>query len=798
MPKNQQAPPKSYQCHRCSRLFSRSEHLQRHERSHTKEKPFRCPQCPKSFTRKDLLSRHDRLSHRSKIASDSMSAAVLPVPYSSQRPLTSINGLLNPLTERSSTPPDLNQKSTVQDTNVSLNAPSDAADDLPIATGVSKPYDDNIAPQDNYVHQQLNFSLENDHSEYFAIGSLDDFTSFMDSVSVPTHPFSPTYQPVPLLFQVPEPPFVACSDGYLPSSSLSSNRRLGELVPKISATALPTMKKSSHTFSQIELQLPSLHPEGHKLAEPISQPKDLHLQISADCRQRIINELENFPNCVDEDFTLPSRHVLARFFGGYFSSFHDHFPFLHVPSLRPENITAELFIAIAAVGARYTHELNISIDLFHVAKALVLERIRRHKATRDPGFFKDRQQSTIEILETVLLLVAITTWSEPGSTSDALSMRSLLDSLIREEEGLRVNQEPYDDWESWIHYENIKRILFVAFCFLNMHTMVFDLPPIMWANEVDVDLPSCEKEWRAQSKEEWESIHKTVAQMGSNFRNAFRGLFSGIAETHERLKMNQPSFSSLGGCALIHALIQKIWLVRNVQIPLQQPEDLLSADQMGAFENALRNWAMHWEQNQESSMDPLSPHGPIAFTSTALMRLAYIRINMNLGPIRYLSNWNPRLIAESLHASPSIQRSERVTQAALHCAHALSIPVKLGLNYIAETQVRFWSNQHALCSLECALLLSKWLECSTVKDPSPPLTQAETRLLEFVAQLVTETEYRVGSGKTNKRNIFLSVQTVRLWARLYQSKSVWEVVTLIGASLNIYADLLEQDCLLAS
>lgn len=163
--------------------------------------------------------------------------------------------------------------------------------------------------------------------------------------------------------------------------------------------------------------------------------------------------------------------------------------------------------------------------------------------------------------------------------------------------------------------------------------------------------------------------------------------------------MNQSSFSSLGGCALIHALIQKIWLVRNVRLPLQQPEDRLSADQMNAFENALRIWAIYWEQNQESSMDPLSPHGPIAFTSTALMRLAYIRLNM------------------SLHASPSIQRSERLTQAALHCAHALSIPVKLGLSYIAETQVRFSSNQHALCSLGCALLLSKWLECVTVKKP---------------------------------------------------------------------------------
>lgn len=737
--------------------------------------------------------------------------------------MTSINGLLNPHTEHSNIPLDLNQKSTLQDTNDILSAPLIATDNLPIATGTSKSYHDNTTPHDNYVNQQLNFSIEENNSDCFAIGSMDDFTSFMDSVSVPTHPFSPTYQPVPLLFQVPGLSLAVGPDEDLPSNSLPNNEGSGEQVPKLSGTVMPTVKGSNSSFPQIEFQLPSLQPEGYKPADSISHQRTLHLHISADCRQRIINELEDFPNCVEEDFTLPSRHVLSRFFGGYFSSFHDHFPFLHIPSLRPENITVELFIAIAAVGARYTHELEISVGLFHMAKALVLERIRRYKATRpaatgkeifrtslapsmradegihrrDPSSFKDRQQNTIQMIETMLLMVAITTWSEPGSTSDALSMRSMLDCLIREEEVLRVRQELNDDWESWIHYENIKRILFVAFCFLNMHTIVFDFPPVMWANEVSVDLPSCEKEWRAKSEEEWKNIRKTVTQAEPSFREAFRGLFSSITETYEKLKTNQSSFSSLGGCALIHALIQQIWLVRNVRLPLQRSEDSLSADQMSAFENALRNWAIYWEQNQESSMDPLSPYGPIAFTSTALMRLAYIRLNMNLGPIRYLSSWNPRLIAESLHASPSVQRSERLTQAALHCAHALSIPVKLGLSYITETQVRFWSNQHALCSLECALLLSKWLESVTVKDPNPPLTQAETRLLDFVVQLVADTEYRVRYEEIYKRKVFLSVQTVRLWARLYQSKSVWEVVTLIGASLNMYADLLEQDYLLA-
>lgn len=93
-------------------------------------------------------------------------------------------------------------------------------------------------------------------------------------------------------------------------------------------------------------------------------------------------------------------------------------------------------------------------------------------------------------------------------------------------------------------------------------------------------------------------------------------------------------------------------------------------------------------------------------------------------------------------------------------------------------------------------MLSKWLHSATVKDPNPPLTQAETRLLDFVVQLVADTEYRVRYENIRERKVFLGVQTVRLWARLYQSKSVWEVVSLIGASLNIYADLLEQDHLL--
>ncbi|KAI6251137.1 Regulatory protein MIG1 [Erysiphe necator] len=48
----------SKQCRFCDRKFSKVEHLKRHERSHTGERPYTCPKCLKSFSRSDVLIRH--------------------------------------------------------------------------------------------------------------------------------------------------------------------------------------------------------------------------------------------------------------------------------------------------------------------------------------------------------------------------------------------------------------------------------------------------------------------------------------------------------------------------------------------------------------------------------------------------------------------------------------------------------------------------------------------------------------------------------------------------------------------
>ncbi|KAI0370973.1 hypothetical protein BV20DRAFT_943266 [Pilatotrama ljubarskyi] len=48
----------------CGRMFKRMEHLRRHLRTHTLERPFRCEQCQKRFSRSDNLAQHVRTHER--------------------------------------------------------------------------------------------------------------------------------------------------------------------------------------------------------------------------------------------------------------------------------------------------------------------------------------------------------------------------------------------------------------------------------------------------------------------------------------------------------------------------------------------------------------------------------------------------------------------------------------------------------------------------------------------------------------------------------------------------------------
>lgn len=299
--------------------------------------------------------------------------------------------------------------------------------------------------------------------------------------------------------------------------------------------------------------------------------------------------------------------------------------------------------------------------------------------------------------------MAMGMWGPQVLLREATSLQNQLALLIREQ-GLQSLEDREDTlaWEDWILVEGDRRTKFLAYCFFSLHSIAYNTPPLLLASEMKMKLPQSSREWHAESSRQWHAIRRTATQDNLSFHYILSKLFDADQADH-------PPISSLGNYVLIHAIIQQIFFVRQTFVmanPIAQ-DSRLQPEDIQKFERILRSYQIGWERSPESSLDPANPYGPVAFSSTALLRLAYIRLHCNIGPCRRLDTRDPLITARALKASPPLIRSPLLSRAILQSAHALSIPVKIGIKYVAHTQTLMWSMQHSLCNLECAVFLSK-------------------------------------------------------------------------------------------
>lgn len=711
---------------------------------------------------RDLLTRHNRLTH-SQIEHSETATSTIPDPH-----YETPEGCFVPTAPRA--PHMSPSKRTHHSTKERHLMPAQNTQDLHGASDPLEGMDSMLGDMDPPCDSEALLP--------------DDLSFCLDNIPGNSYNF----QPLPLfdLHFVPPTP----------------NTRGNAANPSTEGENSDSAERRGPDLSAFGSRLPSLQPEDNQRESEPSHKSRPFSTVTEACRVRILEHLNDFSHLIPDFFALPSRHALSRYVAGYFAGFHEHYPMIHVPSFHPETVIVDLLLSMAALGAQYCREAEQGLKLFHVAKAITLARIALHSETdvratepvgsSDTAHYEGRStlnnaQAWGEVLQCLILFVAISTWFEDRKIAqEAFSVLSTLDFLIRED-GLECPGNHMDTtWEQWVVRETIDRTKLLGFCFFNLYTILFNIPPLILSSEIDICLPSTEKEWRAESAAEWEWVKRNHPRFQQTMRY--------LLDPQEAESEGHAHFSSLGGYVLIHGVIQNIWLLQRTSrlLPrLVSGRPSLSAVEIEAFERGLKQWSSEWERNQESSMDPVGPYGPVSFNSTALLRLAYIRINTEVGSVQSLRSWNPAQIALTLHRSPPIQRSIRLTRAVLHCAHALSIPVKLGINFVAHTQVIYWSNQHALCSLESASLLSKWLQMVTI--PGSELTPEERRLLNFVLQIVTEAQDDLDPGQLLKAPQRLSIIVVRLWAKLFRSDSVWQMVGLVGRVLEAYASLLERD-----
>ncbi|KAK3329826.1 hypothetical protein B0H66DRAFT_542127 [Apodospora peruviana] len=942
--------PKRFQCHRCQRLFARLEHLQRHERTHTQERPFFCSQCESRFTRSDLLIRHERLSHnrdrgeaqqqpQQTKARESDSHNSSHPQRASKRPKTSAGmtaGLQRPqetpLVLQPSTPSldpsestseepvqddgspggfndgspthqagpeleshddhqpsptafmlDADEGRFLQDGELSLSTFSPTPLILTCATPVENPTDafvgsvaqpDNILPSIDVLDPRQS-SMYGDFN-----GSPTGFTAFLETGAPSSYCFTSLVtaeQPVPFF----------SFDSFLNSDEAADGPNLGPDHANVGHELGGPEEPNS--FSRFGSRLPSIQPEENPVGpvggqkginnrygycDQETRPKRILSDMTSEDRQFMLDKISEF-GTVPPHFRLPTRLSLARYIRAYIDGFHEHLPFLHIPSMSIQSCSVELLLAMAAVGAQYCFEAEKGVELFNAARAIATERIRRRdariaSAQREDGYDElDRSagdstvsasnsppvavdgvgslpdansrcnvtngplglpsSSSTSILSTtipsseenlmqsaqaLLILMAMATWAKHKEIlREALAIQSILGSLVRDD-GLRSsttdNKEETETttWEAWIRSESVLRTKYIVFCFFNLHSIVYDIPPLILNSELGMRLPCSAAEFKADTPVKWQEIRRRKTRAAdpdrtkpAQFQDALRALFSRDDQKQANIT---DGHSSLGNYILIHAIVQHIFLVRQTaRGRFDSSSDNLTPEDVAPLEQALRNWQLGWERSPESSLDPMDRHwghrnSPVSFNSTALLRLAYIRLSMNAGPGRLaLGTRDPLQIARALRDAPAVKRTPKLAQALLHSAHALSIPVKIGVRLVARTQMFMWSIQHSLCSLECALLLSKWLEAvaTSVGEGEPQLTEDERKILMIVRTMLGETEFavpeQVVTEDLRQTARYLNAGVLRVWATIFRGSQTWAIVDVIGSALNTYADMLE-------
>lgn len=651
--------------------------------------------------------------------------------------------------------------------------------------------------------------------------SLDSLAAFLDNDLLSSYHFSSLISTEqPMVYFSPESS--ANAYDFMPHSAVQEAPHL---------TKNNDQSEEPNSFSRFGSRLPSLQPE--ERAAQTQQQKSINRpfsELSSEDRHNVRAKLADFASVVPPDFQLPSRLALSRYIAAYINGFHEHLPFLHLATMTIESCSLELILAMAAVGAQYCFEGEKGVELFNASQSIAAQRIRRRDArlvgfhrragsevsstTRGPDGSSNTEspaidcstsgplglpsepdvsatlslerEDLIQTAQALLILMAMATWAKHKEIlREALAIQSVLATLIRDDRLQSQSLQPDISWEDWVRFETTKRTKFIVFCFFNLHCIVYNIPPLILNSEIKLTLPCSASEFKAPNAIAWKEARRKRSQE-IEFQEAFRRLF--LRKGRASAEWN----SSLGNYVLIHAVIQHIFFVRQIAKYRFDSPGELTPEEVSSLENALRNWQLGWTRNPESSLDPMNPNGPVAFNSTALLRLAYIRLNVDTGPGRALDTRDSVQIANAFRNSPPIKRTPKLVRAVLHSAHALSIPVKIGIRLVAKTQTFIWSIQHSLCSLECAFLLSKWLEALSLPNPDPPISDDERRISSLVKTMLDETEFAVPDGMSPRMmNKSLSAGVLRVWATIFKGAQTWAIVDVIGSSLNIYADMLE-------
>ncbi|KAK9454482.1 hypothetical protein V1511DRAFT_502122 [Dipodascopsis uninucleata] len=818
---------KQYICQSCGAEFKRGEHLTRHERSHTMERPFSCDQCGSSFTRKDLLVRHSRMCNGTPSKRRNRRNVTMKVSPSHQ-------GLAVPRTSSQHSPTDmtLSDEQVVSIRGIDVSTDSSPGNSILVApSGIDKQY------------------MRRPSIEKFSIGA---------ELSDPSYLLSPERRFSDILF--PSKQNFSGFETINPSLNLANIPFFDPLkfaTPEVVA-ALSSMNMSDPVTAvspQTEpcLSLGGSPPDDVEVSDMLLDQKRLSsaaivVEFDDSCRTAMLNIFSVLG--FDLEDVIPATQDMIRYFYAYIAGLHRHFPILHHTVfkfeflknyfLSPTIIThlskdvndasfpweyvssATLALTVMTVGALHALDHDVANGLRDLLWVILPKLVSNEMIADD---------NRLGLFQSYLLLCGFDTWSGDGNAvQHAIDEQSFLAKCCSRGVNLRRDRV-LTNWRDWIKRESYHRLFWGVYVY--MSDMFITYNQIISFNVLDRGffLPESDSLWTAKTEYKWlTSLKSTVSPV--TIDEIMKDIFSSqdeitfLKQTTERKssrtlsifdnegrsnqwfmgKNNTPesitSIETLDGddsselfiindrfhvlssyaiYLVMHCVMHHIWSafqLIQVGFPIASKKDEL---------NRLRNLSFsHAAQILQSSafkvlglQAALSDEGSqrlMMFNACVLVRVMEIRLFKTSHALNsVLSEPNvdqflDNALDEFLSSRP--ERSDLADRAVEDAIGVLEIPVSSGTDMYRRVVSVQCNVQNALCGWEMILFLSVWvheIECSLLQNQE--ITKAEEKNIARIRSILGEVDENVRAGTEQS----LAGSIVEFWSSLVDGIWVWGV-----------------------
>ncbi|KAJ9144672.1 Early growth response protein [Pleurostoma richardsiae] len=483
-------------CSWCSQSFSKQEHLDRHVRTHTREKPFSCHICRKAFSRNDTLLRHTRGHRRPSNARQGSSGARLDARESvairepthqpgpdaavsvsgSADGISSLLGLDQPMHYDASAVTPFNPDS--------LEAPSKSpgwclmGSSNPGAVPDSTPLDPRLAEMGaSHTNQNIwDTALDLEIPAWLASSDFDlDALNSSILVSPPSWPLDEPYRP----YLHPK------IDGQ-PGTPATTSSRKEDLVRQQWFTFL-----GSH--------------DDYIVSDANDEPTKVDERYREHLSQRLQQRVPYEP--------LPSTAVLNICIQMYFTRFNPIFPIVHAPTFRPSAKSSLLLLSICSLGSLFIGSSHAAIQ-----GQKIFERLNKAiLASWDNVISRGRSET---LAMTQAGLIGQTFGMLSGRPSNLLLVQAFHGTVItwarrcgafqprrsREEICDMIDHDLDRAWKAWVQAEEQSRVAAALYIHDAELSTLFHVEPLMRPSTSKLPFISSNDLWLAPTAEAWKAI----------------------------------------------------------------------------------------------------------------------------------------------------------------------------------------------------------------------------------------------------------------------------------------------------